>query len=203
MARYGRDDTVDTDVAVEFGNLIHHAYPGNDYDDVMSGVDAVIERGYVDEDRLYVTGGSGGGILTAWIVGKTDRFAAAAVQKPVINWASFVLHADLIGFQSRYFFGETPWEDPERYWARSPLSLVGNVTTPTLLVTGEVDYTTPMSESEQYYAALKLQGVPTAMVRFPEASHGIASRPSQLVSKVVHILGWFDRYPTRSPRPVN
>ena len=192
-----------TSYGEEFGNLIHHAYPGNDYDDLMSGVDAVIAQGIVDEDRMYVTGGSGGGVLTAWIVGKTDRFAAAAVQKPVINWASFVLHADGIGFFSKYWFGETPWEDPEHYWSRSPLSLVGNVTTPTMLITGEVDYRTPMSETEQYYAALKLEGVPTAMVRIPEASHGIASRPSQLLSKIAHILGWFDRYPTRRGPPVS
>jgi acylaminoacyl-peptidase len=192
-----------TSYGEEFGNLIHHAYPGNDYDDLMSGVDAVIGQGYVDEDRLYVTGGSGGGVLTAWIVGKTDRFAAAAVQKPVINWASFVLHADGIPFFAKYWFGELPWEDIDHYWSRSPLSLVGNVTTPTMLVTGEVDYRTPMSETEQYYAALKLEGVPTAMVRVPEASHGIASRPSQLLTKVAHILGWFDRHPTRSTRPVS
>ena len=192
-----------TSYGEEFGNLIHHAYPGNDYDDLMSGVDAVIREGYVDEDRLYVTGGSGGGVLTAWIVGQTDRFAAAAVQKPVINWASFVLHADGIPFFAKYWFGELPWEDIEHYWSRSPLSLVGNVTTPTMLVTGEVDYRTPMSETEQYYAALKLEGVPTAMVRVPEASHGIADRPSQMLTKVAHILGWFARYPTRRERPVS
>ncbi len=192
-----------TSYGEEFGNLIHHAYPGNDYDDLMSGVDAVLGRGYVDEDRLFVTGGSGGGVLTAWIVGKTDRFAAAAVQKPVINWASFVLHADGIPFFARYWFGRMPWDDPMHYWNRSPLSLVGNVTTPTMLITGEVDYRTPMSETEQYYGALLLEGVPTAMVRVPEASHGIASRPSQMLTKVTHILGWFDRYPTRSRRPVS
>lgn len=192
-----------TSYGEEFGNLIHHAYPGDDYHDLMSGVDAVIDQGYVDEDRLYVTGGSGGGVLTAWIVGQTDRFAAAAVQKPVINWASFVLHADGIPFFARYWFGEMPWEDIDHYWSRSPLSLVGNVTTPTMLVTGERDYRTPMSETEQYYAALKLEGVPTAMVRIPEASHGIASRPSQLLAKVSHVLGWFGRYPRRSGRPVS
>ncbi|HSG48374.1 MAG TPA: S9 family peptidase, partial [Longimicrobiales bacterium] len=192
-----------TSYGEEFGNLIHHAYPGNDYHDLMSGVDAAVARGYVDPDRMYVTGGSGGGVLTAWIVGKTDRFAAAAVQKPVINWASFVLHADGIPFFAKYWFGRKPWEDINHYWERSPLSLVGNVTTPTMLITGEVDYRTPMSETEQYYAALKLEGVPTAMVRIPEASHGIAARPSQLLSKVAHILGWFDRYAVRGRRPVS
>ncbi len=192
-----------TSYGEEFGNLIHHAYPGDDYHDLMSGVDAVIDQGYVDADRLFVTGGSGGGVLTAWIIGQTDRFAAAAVQKPVINWTSFVLHADGIPFFGKYWFGEMPWEDIDHYWSRSPLSLVGNVTTPTMLVTGELDYRTPMSETEQYYGALKLVGVPTAMVRIPEASHGIAGRPSQLLAKVTHILGWFDRYPRRSSRPVS
>ena len=186
-----------TSYGTEFANLIHHAYPGNDYDDLMSGVDAVIERGYVDPDRLFVTGGSGGGVLTAWIVGQTDRFAAAAVQKPVINWASFVLHADAVPFFAKYWFGELPWEDPMAYWERSPLSLVGNVTTPTMLVTGEDDFRTPMSESEQYYGALQLEGVPSALVRIPGASHGIAARPSQLLAKVTTILGWFERYPMR------
>ncbi|HSR42923.1 MAG TPA: S9 family peptidase, partial [Longimicrobiales bacterium] len=137
-----------TSYGQEFGNLIHHAYPGNDYDDLMSGVDAVLERGYVDPDRLYVTGGSGGGVLTAWIVGSTDRFRAAVVQKPVINWSSFVLTADATPFFSKYWFPGFPWEEPEHYWERSPLSRVGDVTTPTMLLTGEEDYRTPISESE-------------------------------------------------------
>ena len=183
-----------TSYGQEFGNLIHHAYPGRDYDDLMSGVDAVMERGYVDGDRLYVTGGSGGGVLTAWIVGTTDRFRAAVVQKPVINWASFVLHADATPFFHKYWFPDFPWNAPEHYWERSPLSRVGNVTTPTMLLTGEDDYRTPMSETEQYYTALKLQGVPSVMVRIQEASHGIAARPSNLAAKVVHVLEWFRRY---------
>ncbi|GMR11866.1 MAG: hypothetical protein BMS9Abin29_0051 [Gemmatimonadota bacterium] len=151
----------------EFGNLIHHNYPGQDYDDLMSGV---------DEDNLFVTGGSGGGVLTAWIVGQTDRFTAAAVQKPVINWYSFVLTMD-----------------------RSPLSHVGNVTTPTMLITGESDYRIPMSETEQFYAGLNLEKVPTAMVRIRDASHGIARRPSNLLSKVGHILAWFERHKKTPP----
>jgi acylaminoacyl-peptidase len=183
-----------TSYGEEFGNLIHHAYPGRDYDDLMSGVDAVVERGYVDGDRLYVTGGSGGGVLTAWIVGTTDRFRAAVVQKPVINWASFVLHADATPFFHKYWFPDFPWNAPEHYWERSPLSRVGNVTTPTMLLTGEDDYRTPMSETEQYYTALKLQGVPSVMVRIQEAAHGIAARPSNLAAKVVHVLEWFRRY---------
>lgn len=178
----------------EFGNLIHHAYPGNDYDDLMSGVDAVIERGYVDPDQLYVTGGSGGGVLTAWIVGKTDRFRAAVSAKPVINWYSFALTSDFYNFFYRYWFPGPPWEHQQQYMARSPLSLVGNVTTPTMLLTGELDYRTPISESEQFYQALKLRRIDTALVRIPGASHGIAARPSQLIAKAVNILAWFERH---------
>jgi dipeptidyl aminopeptidase/acylaminoacyl peptidase len=178
----------------EFGNLIHHAYPGNDYDDLMSCVDAVIAEGYVDTERLFVTGGSGGGVLTAWIVGKTDRFRAAVVAKPVINWTSFTLTADAYPFFTRYWFPGMPWEVHDQYWKRSPLSLVGNVVTPTMLLTGESDYRTPISESEQYYQALKLRGVDTAMVRIPGSSHGIASKPSRLIAKVAHILAWFERH---------
>lgn len=177
----------------EFGNLIHHNYPGQDYDDLMSGVDAVIEKGYVDEDHLYVTGGSGGGVLTAWIVGNTDRFRAAVVAKPVINWYSFVLHSDGKTYH-KYWFPGYPWENQEQYMRRSPISLVGNVKTPTMLLTGEEDYRTPMSESEQYYTALKLRGVETALVRIQESGHGIANTPSNLMAKVLNILAWFEKY---------
>ncbi len=178
----------------EFGNLIHHDYPNHDYEDLMSGVDAVIDKGFVDKDNLFVTGGSGGGVLTAWIVGKTDRFKAAVVAKPVINWTSFVLYADNPAFFAKYWFGKKPWEDPENYFKRSPLSYVANVTTPTMLLTGEQDYRTPIAESEQFYTALKLEGVETAMVRIPGASHGIANRPSNLIAKMASILTWFEKY---------
>jgi dipeptidyl aminopeptidase/acylaminoacyl peptidase len=183
-----------TSYGEEFGNLIHHAYPGNDYDDLISGVDALIAQGNVDPENLFVTGGSGGGVLTAWIVGKTDRFRAAVVAKPVINWSSFALTADISSFFYKYWFGAYPWEQPEQYWKRSPLSLVGNVKTPTMLLTGEADYRTPIAESEQYYQALKLRKVDTVMVRIPEASHGMVSRPSNLIAKVDNILAWFERY---------
>jgi dipeptidyl aminopeptidase/acylaminoacyl peptidase len=183
-----------TSYGEEFGNLIHHAYPGQDYDDLMSAVDAVIARGYVDPGRLYVTGGSGGGVLTAWIVGNTDRFKAAVVQKPVINWTSFSLTADATNFFSRYWFPAPPWEQPEEYWRRSPLSLVGKVTTPTMLVTGEQDLRTPIAESEQFYAALKLRGVDTLLVRVPGAPHSLDLRPSQLIARNRYILAWFARY---------
>ena len=178
----------------EFGNLIHHNYPGDDYYDLMSGVDAVVARGYVDPNELFVTGGSGGGVLTAWLVGRTNRFRAAASQKPVINWYSFVLTADMNLFFYKYWFPGFPWEQAEHYMKRSPLSLVGNVTTPTLVITGEQDYRTPISESEQYYQALKLRKIDTALVRVPGASHDISNRPSQLIAKVANILAWFEKY---------
>ncbi len=185
-----------TSYGEEFGNLIHHNYPSQDYDDLMSGVDAVIGRGFIDEKNLFITGGSGGGVLTAWTVGMTDRFAAAVVAKPVINWTSFALTADFYPTFYRYWFPGPPWEFVEHYWKRSPLSLVGNVTTPTMLLTGEEDHRTPISESEQYYQALKIRRIDTALVRIPGAGHGIARRPSQLITKVGHILKWFEMHRT-------
>jgi dipeptidyl aminopeptidase/acylaminoacyl peptidase len=175
----------------EFANLIHHDYPDKDFDDLMSGVDAVLGRGFIDNQRLFVTGGSGGGVLTAWIVGHTDRFRAAVVVKPVINWTSFVLTADMTNYFYRYWFGELPWNNEQAYWKRSPLAYVGNVKTPTMLMTGEADFRTPSSEAEQFYQALKLRKIDTALVRVPNASHDISARPSLLIAKVAYVLAWF------------
>jgi len=184
-----------TSYGSEFANLIHHAYPGHDYDDLMSVVDAVIDRGLADPDSLFITGGSGGGILTAWIIGRTNRFRAAAAQKPAVDFASLVLTTDSPGFFSRYWFGRFPWEDHEAFWRRSPLSLVGNVQTPTLVIVGTDDYRTPPSEAEQYYTALQLRNVPTALVRVPGAGHvGLTARPSQSGARANAILAWFERY---------
>lgn len=184
-----------TSYGAEFANLIDKNYPSQDYDDLMAAVDATIAEGVADPGNLFVTGGSGGGVLTSWIVGKTNRFKAAATQKPVINWISEALTMDNTLFTSRYWFTKLPWEDPMSYWNRSPLSLVGNVKTPTLVVVGSEDYRTPVSESEQYYAALQIAGVPTALVKVPGASHGgFTSRPSQSAAKASAILAWFDRY---------
>ncbi len=178
----------------EFAQLIDLAYPGNDYDDLMSVVDAVIEKNYVDPDRLFVTGGSGGGVLTAWIVGKTDRFAAAVTVKPVINWLTMALSADIGAFVRRHWVRADPWEDPEAFWKLSPLSLVGNVETPTMVMVGEEDWRTPTWESEQFYTALKLREIDTALVRVPGSPHYIAGRPSRLIAKTDNIMGWFKKY---------
>ena len=184
-----------TSYGEEFANKIHHNYPSEDYDDLMSVVDAAIARGNVDPNALYVTGGSGGGLLTSWIVGKTDRFRAAVAQKPVIDWTSEVLTTDGYTSMARYWFGKLPWEDPQQYWRRSPLSLVGNVKTPTAVMVGEDDHRTPPGEAEQFYAALQIRAVPTMLIRVPGASHGsYADRPSQLIAENAAILAWFDRY---------
>ena len=183
-----------------FANQIHHNYPSRDYDDLLSVVDDGIAHGPVDPNALFVTGGSGGGLLTAWIVGRTDRFKAAVAQKPVINWTSEVLSTDGYTFMGRYWFGNMPWEDPQGYWKRSPLSLVGNVKTPTLVVVGEDDHRTPPGEAEQLYDALQIRGVPTGLVYVPGASHEtIAARPSQSAAKTAAILAWFDGHRTGAP----
>lgn len=183
-----------TSMGANFANLIDKNYPSEDYNDLMDMVDGVIKKGYVDESNLFVTGGSGGGVLTAWIIGKTDRFKASVVAKPVINWASMVGTSDIYTFMTKYWFTDLPWNDYEQYWNRSPLSLVGNVKTPTMVLTGELDVRTPMSESEQYYGALRLEGVESSLVRIQGAYHGIAAKPSNLARKVGHILAWFDKY---------
>jgi acylaminoacyl-peptidase len=183
-----------TSYGEEFGNLIHHKYPGDDFYDLNSGVDAVAARGYVDTNRLFVTGGSGGGVLTCWTIGHTARFRAAAAAYPVINWYSWVLSADIAAFGVRYWFPGYPWDHAAHYESRSLLSVVKNVKTPTLVLTGEEDYRTPISESEQYYQALKLLGVDAALMRVPGEPHGIRRRPSHWMSKMAAISGWFEEH---------
>jgi len=184
----------------EFGMKLEFKYSSEqDFGDHMSGVDAMIEKGFVDPNRLFVAGGSAGGIAAAYAIGLTDRFRAAAVAKPVINWISKTLTGDIYTSQIEHQFPGLPWEEFEHYWKRSPLSLVGNVTTPTLLITGEQDFRTPISETEQYYQALKLRRVDTVMVRVPESPHGIAGKPSRMIAKIDNILAWFDRYDIQPP----
>lgn len=183
-----------TSYGEEFANLIHHAYPGDDFYDLNSGVDAVIAKGYVDPDNLFVTGGSGGGVLTCWMIDRTTRFRAAASLYPVINWYSWALTSDLPSFGTLYWFSGPPWEKPDEYVKRSVLSYVDKVTTPTMLATGEDDYRTPISEAEQYYAALKLRKVESVLVRFPGEPHGMSSRPSHLAAKILYVSDWFDQH---------
>ncbi|HWP03561.1 MAG TPA: S9 family peptidase [Gemmatimonadaceae bacterium] len=175
-----------------FGNAIKNAYPGKDFDDLMAGVDTVVGRGYIDTRRMYVFGCSGGGVLTAWIVGHTDRFAAASSNCPVTNWMSFVGTTDGPGWYRNF---ERPfWEDPSEYLRRSPIMYVGNVKTPTMLMTGVLDLRTPISQTEEFYQALKYRKVPTAMVRFNEEWHGTSSRPSNLMRTQLYLRSWFQRW---------
>ena len=158
----------------------------------MKGVDEVIKKGYIDENNLFVYGGSGGGVLTSWIVGHTDRFAAASVNYPVINWLSFVGTTDGVSWYRN--FEKFPWEDPAEHLRRSPLMYVGNVTTPTLLMTGVKDLRTPISQTEEFYQALKVRKVPTAMIRFNEEFHGTSSKPSNYLRTVLYLHYWFDKF---------
>ena len=183
-----------TSYGEEFGNLIHHAYPGDDFFDLNSGVDAVIAKGYIDEKNLFVTGGSGGGVLTAWMIGHTDRFRAALAFYPVINWESFSLTADMAPSSVNNWFPGMPWDHKDNYDKRSLLSVVKNVKTPTLIMTGEEDFRTPMSESEQYYKALKMSGVEAVLVRVPGEPHGIRRFPSHAASKLTTLAGWFEKH---------
>ncbi|MBK6456183.1 MAG: S9 family peptidase [Gemmatimonadetes bacterium] len=183
-----------TSYGEEFGNLIHHAYPGDDFFDLNSGVDAVIAKGYIDEKNLFVTGGSGGGVLTAWMIGHTDRFRAALAFYPVINWESFSLTADMAPLSVKNWFPGMPWDHKDNYDKRSLLSVVKNVKTPTLIMTGEEDFRTPMSESEQYYKALKMSGVEAVLVRVPGEPHGIRRFPSHAASKLTTLAGWFEKH---------
>jgi dipeptidyl aminopeptidase/acylaminoacyl peptidase len=183
-----------TSYGEDFANLIHHNYPSNDYHDLMDGVDVMLERGYINKDELFIMGGSGGGVLTSWSIGHTDRFAAAAVVNPVINWYSFALTADMYNYFSQYWFPGLPWENQDHYMEHSPISYVGNVTTPTLLFTGEADQRTPISETEQYYQALQLRGIESAMVRVPGASHALHARPSNLMAKPAYAIHWFEKF---------
>ncbi len=180
----------------DFGNLIQFHYPGDDYKDLLAGVDEVIKRGYADTQHLGVTGGSGGGVLTNWVVGHTDRFAAAVSQRSIADWSGFWYTADFTLFQPTWFRA-APWEDPADFTARSPITYVKNVKTPMMFIEGEADYRTPPADGgEQMFRALKYLHIPTAMVRFPGESHELSrsGNPWHRVERLQHILNWFDKY---------
>ena len=175
----------------DFVNGIQYEYPGKDYDDLMAGVDAAIAKGFIDERNMFVCGGSGGGVLTAWIVGHTDRFAAAVSMRPVINWHSFVGTTDGSGWY--YQFKKYPWEDPMEFAVRSPLHYVANVKTPTMVMTGEADLRTPMGQSEEFYRALKMLKKETLLIRMPDEFHGWR-RPSHQLLQQLYLQAWFEKH---------
>jgi len=175
----------------DFVNGIQYSYPGKDRDDLLAGVDAAIAKGFIDDRNLFVCGGSGGGVLTAWLVGHTDRFTAAVSMRPVINWHSFVGNTDGSSWYRQ--FKKYPWEDPMEYAVRSPLHYVKNVTTPTMVMTGEADLRTPMPQSEEYYRALKMLKKETLLVRMPNEFHGWR-RPSHRLLQQLYLMAWFEKY---------
>jgi dipeptidyl aminopeptidase/acylaminoacyl peptidase len=180
-----------------FANGIDHNYPGPDYDDLMAGVDTVVGKGYVDTSRMYVSGCSGGGVLSSWVIGHTDRFAAAAVRCPVIDWISMAGHTDVPLF-TYSFFKKPFWEDPSDWLSHSSVMSVGKVTTPTLLMTGVLDRRTPMPQTEEYYAALKVKGVPTKLLQFNEEYHGTGTKPSNYIRTQLYMMSWFNKYTRQS-----
>jgi dipeptidyl aminopeptidase/acylaminoacyl peptidase len=178
-----------------FANFLGDRYPGGDHDDLMSGVDAVAARPFVDARNLFIVGGSGGGVLTLWGIAKEPgKFRAAAAIRPVTDWTVQALSSDIQALTAGYWLGgENPWDGHQAYWAQSPLSLVGKVITPTLLMTGEADYRTPIAQTETYYQALKLRDIPAMKIRLPEANHGMG-RPSQWIFSNIAVLDWFERF---------
>ena len=187
----------------EFGNIIQHKYPGDDYKDLMAGVDELIRRGYIDEKKLGVTGGSGGGLLTNWTIGQTTRFAAAVSQRDIASWTDWWYTADFTLFHPSWFKAP-PFEDPEDYKARSPITYINKVQTPLMLILGETDYRTPTGPGgEAMFRALKYRKIPTVMVRFPNESHELSrsGQPWHRIERLQHIVGWFDKWLLGVPKP--
>ena len=184
----------------QFGNIIQYKWPGDDIKDVLAGVDAVLGKGYVDADRLAVIGGSGGGLMTAWMIGHSDRFRAAVALYPVTNWFTHVGSDDNGFYIASVYRKGMPWEEPEDYITHSPLFYAKNFKTPTLIMTGEDDWRTPIAQSQELFRALKVQGVETVLVRVPGEAHGIRNRPSHRIATSVNSMAWLDKYIDPRPR---
>ena len=190
-----------TSYGQDFANVIQYHYPGDDYKDLMATVDDVIARGWVDPKRMGVTGGSGGGVLTNWVIGHTDRFAAAVSQRSIANWSDFWYTADFTLFQATWFKA-APWEDEVDFKARSPITYIDKIKTPTMLIEGEADFRTPPAAGgEQMFRALKYKHVPTAMIQFPGESHELSrsGKPKHRIERLEHIVAWFDKYVMGQP----
>jgi dipeptidyl aminopeptidase/acylaminoacyl peptidase len=187
----------------DFGNVIQYHYPGDDFKDLMAGVDEVIKRGYIDEKKLGVTGGSGGGLLTDWTVGHTTRFAAAVAQRDIASWSDWWYTADFTLFQPSWFKA-APFDDPDDFKARSPITYINNVKTPMMFILGEADWRTPTyAGGEEFFRALKYKKIPTVMVRFPGETHELSrsGQPWHRIERLEHIVGWFDKWLMGMPKP--
>jgi len=192
-----------TSYGQDFGNVIQYKYPGDDHKDLMLAVDEVIKRGYVDESKLGITGGSGGGVLTNYAVTQTDRFRAAVSQRDISNWASWWYTADFTQFQPSWFKG-APFEDVEGFRERSAITHVTKIKTPMMFILGEADNRTPAyAGGEELFRALKYRKVPTVMVRFPNESHDLSrsGQPWHRIERLQHIVGWFDKWLMGMPKP--
>ena len=192
-----------TSYGQDFGNIIQYNYPGDDFRDLMAGVDEMIKRGSIDRKKLGVTGGSGGGVLTDWVVGHTDRFAAAVSQRDITNWAAWWYTADFTLFQPSWFKAP-PFDDPQDFVKRSPITYIRNVKTPIMFILGEADYRTPTGAGgEEFFRALKFLKRPVIMVRFPGESHELSrsGQPWHRIERLEHIVGWFDKYLTGAHKP--
>ncbi len=183
-----------TGYGTQFANAINHDYPGADMPDLMRGVDEVLGRGYIDADNLFVYGCSGGGILTSYIVGNTDRFTAASANCPIVNWMSAMGTSDAITYSRG--FEKMFWEDATEWIDRSSIFYVENVKTPTMFLTGEFDIRTPMPQTEEFYQALRYLGVPTVMVRFQNEWHGTSRNPSNFLRTQLYLRKWFEKWGT-------
>ena len=177
-----------------FGNVIQHRWPGDDIKDVLAGVDLLVRSGSIDSTRMAVTGGSGGGLMTCWMVTQTERFRAAVAFYPVTNWFTHVGSADNGYYIASVYRKGMPWDEPADYIAHSPLFFAQKVKTPTMIITGEEDWRTPIAQSQEFFRALKVRGVDTVLVRVPGEGHGLTKRPSHQEQSLVHMLAWLDRY---------
>ncbi len=180
----------------EFGNVIQFTYPGDDYQDLMAGVDELLKKGYVDPGRLGVTGGSGGGLLTNWVVTQTTRFKAAVSQRDISDWSNFWYTADFTLFTPTWF-RKAPFEDPADFARRSPITHVAKIQTPLMFILGDEDWRTPPAAGgEELFRALKYLKRPTVMVRFPDENHELSrsGKPWHRVERLQHIVGWFDKW---------
>lgn len=186
----------------EFGNVIQYRYPGDDHHDLMTGVDVLLKRGFVDEQRMGITGGSGGGLLTNWAITQTDRFKAAITQRCVADWSSMWYGCDFAMYLP-YWFRGAPHENPQEFLERSPATYAAKIKTPLMVIHSEEDWRTPTVQGETMFRALKYHRVPTVMVRFPGESHELSrsGAPSRRVQNQQHIRRWFDRWLLNKPAP--
>ena len=187
----------------QFANVIESNYPGDDFHDLMDTVDAVIKLGYADPNRIGVTGGSGGGLLTDWTVTQTNRFKAAVAQRDIVDQAAWWYTADIAEFH-QYWMPPAPFDHLDVYKAHSPITFINNVKTPMMFILGDSDLRTPpTSGGEEFFRYLKYRKIPTVMVRFPRESHELSrsGEPWHRVERLENIVNWFDKYLMDKPEP--